>query len=52
VPAYVFALARELKQEYKFIVAEGHVLQIESPDPRHRTRSPLNTDSVEAAKSK
>jgi 5-methyltetrahydropteroyltriglutamate--homocysteine methyltransferase len=30
--AYVFALARELKQEYEFIVAEGHVLQIDSPD--------------------
>ena len=30
--AYVFALARELKQEYQFIVAQGHVLQIDSPD--------------------
>src|SRR5260370_28019 len=30
--AYVFALAPELKQEYEFIVAEGHVLQIDSPD--------------------
>jgi 5-methyltetrahydropteroyltriglutamate--homocysteine methyltransferase len=30
--AYVFALARELKQEYEFIVAQGHVLQIDSPD--------------------
>src|SRR4029077_11773103 len=29
--AYVFALARELKQEYQFIVAQGHVLQIDSP---------------------
>jgi 5-methyltetrahydropteroyltriglutamate--homocysteine methyltransferase len=30
--AYVFALARELKQEYDYIVAQGHVLQIDSPD--------------------
>jgi 5-methyltetrahydropteroyltriglutamate--homocysteine methyltransferase len=30
--AYVFALARELRQEYQFIVAQGHVLQIDSPD--------------------
>ena len=30
--AYVFALARELRQEYEFIVAQGHVLQIDSPD--------------------
>lgn len=30
--AYVFALARELKQEYEYIVAQGHVLQIDSPD--------------------
>ncbi len=30
--AYVFALARELKQEYDHIVAQGHVLQIDSPD--------------------
>ena len=30
--AYVFALARELRQEYQFIVAQGHVLQINSPD--------------------
>src|SRR6266436_4920195 len=30
--AYVFALARELKREYQFIVAQGHVLQIDSPD--------------------
>ena len=36
--AYVFALARELKQEYEFIVAQGHVLQIELARPRHRTR--------------
>ena len=27
-----FALARELKREYEFIVAQGHVLQIDSPD--------------------
>ena len=30
--AYVFALARELRQEYEFIVAQGHVLQIDLPD--------------------
>jgi 5-methyltetrahydropteroyltriglutamate--homocysteine methyltransferase len=30
--AYVFALARELRQEYEFIVSQGHVLQIDSPD--------------------
>ena len=30
--AYVFALARELKQEYELIVAQGHLLQIDSPD--------------------
>jgi 5-methyltetrahydropteroyltriglutamate--homocysteine methyltransferase len=30
--AYVFALARELKQEYDYIVSRGHVLQIDSPD--------------------
>jgi 5-methyltetrahydropteroyltriglutamate--homocysteine methyltransferase len=30
--AYVFALARELKREYEYIVARGHVLQIDSPD--------------------
>ena len=30
--AYVFALARELRQEYQFIVAQGHVLQIDLPD--------------------
>ena len=29
--AYVFALARELKQEYEFIVAQGHVLQSARP---------------------
>ena len=29
--AYVFALARELGREYQFIVAQGHVLQIDSP---------------------
>ena len=32
--AYVFALARELRQEYEFIVAQGHVLKIDSPEPR------------------
>lgn len=30
--AYVFALARELKKEYEYIVGQGHVLQIDSPD--------------------
>ncbi|MFZ5783717.1 MAG: methionine synthase [Pseudomonadota bacterium] len=30
--AYVFALARELRREYEFIVGQGHVLQIDSPD--------------------
>ena len=30
--AYVFALARALKTEYEYIVAQGHVLQIDSPD--------------------
>lgn len=30
--AYVFALARELKQEYEYIVGRGHILQIDSPD--------------------
>lgn len=29
---YVFALARELKNEYELIVKEGHVLQIDAPD--------------------
>jgi 5-methyltetrahydropteroyltriglutamate--homocysteine methyltransferase len=30
--AYVFALARELAHEYRFIVEAGHILQIDSPD--------------------
>ena len=29
---YLFALARELKTEYEFIVSRGHVLQIDAPD--------------------
>ena len=29
---YLFALAKELKKEYDFIVARGHVLQIDAPD--------------------
>ena len=29
---YLFALARELKSEYEFIVARGHLLQIDAPD--------------------
>ncbi|MBM3490868.1 MAG: methionine synthase [Alphaproteobacteria bacterium] len=30
--AYVFALARELRKEYEYIVGQGHLLQIDSPD--------------------
>lgn len=30
--AYVFAIARELKKEYDFIVDAGYVLQIDAPD--------------------
>ena len=30
--AYVFALARELKKEYEYIVGQGFILQIDSPD--------------------
>ena len=30
--AYLFALAKELKTEYEFIVARGHLLQIDAPD--------------------
>ena len=29
---YLFALARELKTEYEFIVSRGHLLQIDAPD--------------------
>lgn len=29
---YVLALAKELKREYEYIVAQGHVLQIDAPD--------------------
>ena len=29
---YLFALARELKQEYDYIVSRGYILQIDSPD--------------------
>ena len=29
---YLFALARELKQEYDYIISRGHILQIDSPD--------------------
>lgn len=29
---YLFALAAELKKEYEYIVAQGHVLQIDAPD--------------------
>ena len=29
---YVFGLAREMKKEYDFIVAQGHVLQLDAPD--------------------
>ena len=29
---YLFALAKELKKEYDFIVARGHLLQIDAPD--------------------
>lgn len=29
---YVLALAKELKGEYEYIVAEGHILQIDAPD--------------------
>ncbi len=29
---YLFALAKELKTEYDFIVARGHLLQIDAPD--------------------
>ena len=29
---YVYALAREMKTEYEFVVGEGHVLQLDCPD--------------------
>src|SRR5262249_46488120 len=29
---YVFGVARELKKEYDYIVAQGHILQIDAPD--------------------
>ena len=29
---YLFALAAELKKEYDYIVAQGHILQIDAPD--------------------
>ena len=29
---YVFALARELKKEYEYIVSRGHILQLDAPD--------------------
>jgi len=29
---YVYALAREMKTEYEFIVGEGHLLQLDCPD--------------------
>ena len=29
---YVFALARELRREYEYIVSQGHVLQLDAPD--------------------
>ena len=29
---YVFGLAREMKKEYDFIVAQGHILQLDAPD--------------------
>jgi 5-methyltetrahydropteroyltriglutamate--homocysteine methyltransferase len=29
---YVYALAREMKTEYDFVVGEGHVLQLDCPD--------------------
>ena len=29
---YVFALARELRREYEYIVARGHILQLDAPD--------------------
>ena len=29
---YLFALASELKKEYDYIVAQGHILQIDAPD--------------------
>ena len=30
--SYVFAIAREMKKEYEYIVAQGFVLQIDAPD--------------------
>lgn len=30
--SYVFALAKELKQEYELIVQRGHILQLDAPD--------------------
>ena len=30
--AYVMAIARELKQEYEYIVSQGYVLQLDAPD--------------------
>lgn len=29
---YVFALARELRREYEYIVSRGHILQLDAPD--------------------
>jgi 5-methyltetrahydropteroyltriglutamate--homocysteine methyltransferase len=29
---YVFAIAKEMKKEYDYIVSQGHVLQIDAPD--------------------
>jgi 5-methyltetrahydropteroyltriglutamate--homocysteine methyltransferase len=29
---YVFAIAREMKKEYDYIVGQGHILQIDAPD--------------------
>jgi 5-methyltetrahydropteroyltriglutamate--homocysteine methyltransferase len=29
---YVFGVARELKKEYDYIVAQGHILQLDAPD--------------------
>tara|TARA_A100001037_G_scaffold270013_1_gene264551 strand:+ start:359 stop:1516 length:1158 start_codon:yes stop_codon:yes gene_type:complete len=29
---YVYALAREMKMEYDFVIGEGHVLQLDCPD--------------------
>jgi 5-methyltetrahydropteroyltriglutamate--homocysteine methyltransferase len=29
---YVLALAREMRQEYEYVVAQGHILQLDAPD--------------------